>query len=78
MSTALFFLALLPIGPLAVARSLCFVDCGLPTSGLPGSPYNDTAVKDPNLIAYWPLSDLIGTSAAPGTLKREAPRASSL
>jgi hypothetical protein len=71
MSTAPFFLVLVPIGLLAIAWSLCFVGCVLPTSGLPGTPYSDTIVKDPNLIAYWPLSDLIGTSAAPGTLNME-------
>jgi hypothetical protein len=55
MSTMLFFLV--PIGMLAVVWSLCFVGACFPTSGLPGPPYSNTILKEPSLIAYWPLSD---------------------
>jgi hypothetical protein len=56
MSTTLFFLV--PIGMLAVVWSVCFVGCAFQTSGLPGPAYSNTIVAEPDLIAYWPLSDL--------------------
>jgi Concanavalin A-like lectin/glucanases superfamily len=55
MSTTLFFLV--PVGMLAVVWSLCFVGACLPTTGLPGPNYSNTILKEPSLIAYWPLSD---------------------
>jgi hypothetical protein len=58
MSTTLFFL--LPIGLLAVVWSLCFVGCVLNTHGLgEPSPYSDTVVDTSDLLAYWPLNDLL-------------------
>lgn len=60
MSAALFFLV--PIGILAVVWSACFVGCWLNTHGQGGStPYSDDIVGDSNLVAYWPLGDLLGT-----------------
>jgi Concanavalin A-like lectin/glucanases superfamily len=56
MTTTLYFLV--PIGLLAVAWSLCFVGCGLPTSG-ESQPYSDGIVGSTGLVAYWPLSDLL-------------------
>jgi hypothetical protein len=63
MSTTLFFLV--PIGMLAVVWSLCFVGVCFPTSGIPGTPYSKTILKEPSLIAYWPLNDLPGPAPAP-------------
>jgi hypothetical protein len=68
MSTMLFFLV--PIGMLAVVWSLCFVGTCLPTTGLP-NPYSDYIIQNASqngLVAYWPLSDLIGLSNTPGEL----------
>jgi hypothetical protein len=56
MSTALYFL--IPIGLLAVAWSLCFVGCVLPTTG-EQIPYSDYVLLDTTLAAYWPLNDLL-------------------
>jgi hypothetical protein len=56
MSTTLFFLV--PIGMLAVVWSFCFVGACFPTGGLPGTPYSNTILNEPSLVAYWPLSDL--------------------
>lgn len=60
MSIALFFLVL--ISTLAIVWSACFVGCWLNTHGQ-GEPtaYSDDIVDDPNLVAYWPLGDLLGT-----------------
>jgi hypothetical protein len=68
MNTTLFFLV--PVGMLAVAWSLCFVGCVLQTHG-EAQPYSDTIIasaSENGLVAYWPLSDLIGTSSTFGTL----------
>jgi hypothetical protein len=54
MSTTLFFLV--PIGMLAVVWSVCFVGCVFQTGGL-ASPYSNTILAEPSLVAYWPLSD---------------------
>jgi len=59
MSTALFFLV--PIGTLAIAWSLCFVGCVLNTHGQGNTTYSENSVlTETSLVAYWPLSDLIG------------------
>jgi hypothetical protein len=63
MSTTLFFLV--PVGMLAVVWSLCFVGACFPTTGLPGTPYSKTILKEPSLIAYWPLNDVLGLAPAP-------------
>lgn len=65
MSTTLFFLV--PICMLAVAWSLCFVGCAFQTHGLE-TPYSDSIVGDPNLVAYWTLSDLLGPADSATTL----------
>ena len=68
MSTTLLFLV--PIGMLAVLWSLCFVGCVLNRHGTlgpgpdPGNPptYSDDFVlTESSLVAYWPLSDLLGS-----------------
>jgi hypothetical protein len=69
MSATLFFF-LVPLGAAAVVWSLCFVGCTYPTFTF-SSPYSDTILdpgSNPNLIAYWPLSDLIGNPACPISL----------
>jgi hypothetical protein len=58
MSTTLFFLV--PIGMLAVVWSVSFVGCAFQTSGLQ-TPYSDDIVGDPDLVAYWPLNDVLTT-----------------
>ena len=67
MGTTLFFLA--PIGMLAVVWSLCFVGCFLNAQGVP-SPYSDTIVVRSGLVAYWPLSDLLGTLNTKGATSK--------
>jgi hypothetical protein len=58
MSTTLLFL--IPIGLLAVAWPLYFVGCVLHTHGQgEPTPYSDTVVDEPGLLAYWPLNDLL-------------------
>jgi hypothetical protein len=52
---------LLPVILLGIVGVLCFVGCGLDTSGL-GAPaftkYSDTTVlANPAVVAYWPLSE---------------------
>jgi Concanavalin A-like lectin/glucanases superfamily len=64
MNTTLFFL--LPIGMLAIVWSFCFVGACFPTSGLPGTPYSNTILKEVGLVAYWPLSDLPNTPLPTG------------
>jgi len=64
MSTTLFFL--LPIGMLAIVWSFCFVGACFPTSGLPGPNYSNTILKEPSLVAYWPLSDFPNTPPPAG------------
>ena len=60
MSTALLFLV--PIGTLAIAWSLCFVGCVLNTHGQGNPTYSDNSVlTESSLVAYWPLSDLLGS-----------------
>jgi hypothetical protein len=61
MSNTLFFLV--PIGVVAIAWSLCFVGCN---DTFQFSAYSDTILLEPNLVAYWPLSDLIATLNVPG------------
>jgi Concanavalin A-like lectin/glucanases superfamily len=56
MSTTLLFLA--PVGMLAVVWSLYFVGCHFPTTG-ESSPYSEAVLLDTNLVAYWPLNDLL-------------------
>jgi hypothetical protein len=58
MSTTLLFLV--PVGALTVVWSLCFIGCSYPNFQF-SSPYSETVLADPNLVAYWTLSDLIGT-----------------
>lgn len=61
MSTTLFFLV--PIGMLAAAWSLCFVGCVLNTHGT-GMPYSNNILAETDLVAYWPLGDLNGSTVA--------------
>jgi hypothetical protein len=63
MSTTLFFLV--PIVMLSVVWSLCFVGVCLPTSGIPGPNYSNTILKEPSLVAYWPLGDFPDTPPSP-------------
>jgi len=59
MSTSLIIL--IPVVLLGIVGMLCFVGCRLPVEGLPSTPftqYSDmTVLSNPNLMAYWPLSD---------------------
>jgi hypothetical protein len=61
MSITLFFVV--PIGILAIAWSLCFVGCG---DTFNFTAYSDTILTEPTLVAYWPLSDLLGPLNLPG------------
>src|SRR6185437_3049336 len=66
MSTMLFFLV--PLGMLTVAWSVCFVGCALNTHGQgEPTPYSDTIVDEPGLLAYWPLNDLLNPISTTGT-----------
>jgi Concanavalin A-like lectin/glucanases superfamily len=64
MSTTLFFL--IPVGFLAIAWSLCFVGCSLDVAGELSSyyQYQDTVTGTPGLVAFWPLNETSGTTAA--------------
>jgi len=65
MSTTLLFL--IPIALLAVAWPLCFVGCVLHSHGQgEPTPYSDTVVDEPGLLAYWPLNDLLNPVTTPG------------
>jgi hypothetical protein len=68
MSITLFFL--IPIGMLAIAWSLCFVGCG---DTFDFSAYSDDILTEPNLVAYWPLGDLVGLPDTPGELNMPGP-----
>ncbi len=62
MSAALFFL--LPIGMLAVVWSVCFVGCSYPTFMF--DTYSDLVLGETNLLAYWPLNELLASVSTPG------------
>jgi hypothetical protein len=62
MSATLFFL--LPIGMLVVVWSVCFVGCSYPTFMF--DTYSDLVLGESNLLAYWPLNELLQAVNAPG------------
>ncbi len=60
MSATLFFLA--PIGLMTVVWSLCFVGCFPPTTGGYSEPYSNIILStETSMVAYWPLSDVLGS-----------------
>src|SRR5215472_5385315 len=62
MSATLFFL--LPIGMLIVVWSFCFVGCGYPDFMF--DSYSDLVLGETNLLAYWPLNELLQSVSTPG------------
>lgn len=55
---------LVPLLSLVLVMSLCFVGCALPFYVADFTHYDSIVLGTPNLVAFWPLDDAAGTTAA--------------
>jgi Concanavalin A-like lectin/glucanases superfamily len=62
MSASLIIL--IPFVLLGLVTTLCFVGCALPFYVADFTHYDSVVLGTPNLVAFWPLDDLGGTTAA--------------